>query len=265
MAATTNLSLFSPVYLAPSSTVNRRRLHGINKKRSQTRIFFPAKPFPSLSIKIAASSSPSPPTCTQLTPLYPTTRSSTLTWSTRSSTESTRSSSTTWLTGSSTLAGSTRSSPVAWSTRSSSVTELTRSLATLAALAIALARALAHKLSLAAHTSALRLSLQTGGTVFLASLRERPPGYLITPQTVVAVVMKKWLDIYSDVLMLRLLLTWFPNLPWERQPLSAIRDMCDPYLNLFRNIVPPIFGEDLSPMLALAFLGTLGSILDVST
>ncbi|KAF2584019.1 hypothetical protein F2Q70_00037630 [Brassica cretica] len=228
MAATTNLSLFSPVYLAPSSTVNRRRLHGINKKRSQTRIFFPAKPFPSLSIKIAASSSPSPPTCTQLTPLYPTTRSSTLTWSTRSS-------------------------------------KLTRSLATLAALAIALARALAHKLSLAAHTSALRLSLQTGGTVFLASLRERPPGYLITPQTVVAVVMKKWVDIYSDVLMLRLLLTWFPNLPWERQPLSAIRDMCDPYLNLFRNIVPPIFGEDLSPMLALAVLGTLGSILDVST
>ncbi|KAF3603726.1 hypothetical protein F2Q69_00039022 [Brassica cretica] len=221
MAATTNLSLFSPVYLAPSSTVNRRRLHGINK-RSQTRIFFPAKPFPSLSIKLAASPSPSPPTFTQLTPLYPTTRSSTLTWS-------------------------------------------TRSLATLAALAIALARALAHKLSLAAHTSALRLSLQTGGTVFLASLRERPPGYLITPQTVVAVVMKKWVDIYSDVLMLRLLLTWFPNLPWERQPLSAIRDMCDPYLNLFRNIVPPIFGEDLSPMLALAVLGTLRSILDVST
>ena len=227
-ATTTNLRLFSPVYLAPSSTVNRRRLHGINK-RSQTRIFFPAKPFPSLSIKIAASSSPSPPAFTQLTPLYPTTRPSTLTWSTRSS------------------------------------TELTRSLATLAALAIALARALACKLSLAAHTSALRLSLQTGGTVFLASLRERPPGYLITPQTVVAVVMKKWVDIYSDVLMLRLLLTWFPNLPWERQPLSAIRDMCDPYLSLFRNIVPPIFGEDLSPMLALAVLGTLGSILDVST
>ncbi|CAG7868853.1 unnamed protein product [Brassica rapa] len=227
-ATTTNLRLFSPVYLAPSSTVNRRRLHGINK-RSQTRIFFPAKPFPSLSIKIAASSSPSRPTCTPLTPLYPTTRPSTLTWSTRSS------------------------------------TELTRSLATLAALAIALARALACKLSLAAHTSALRLSLQTGGTVFLASLRERPPGYLITPQTVVAVVMKKWVDIYSDVLMLRLLLTWFPNLPWERQPLSAIRDMCDPYLSLFRNIVPPIFGEDLSPMLALAVLGTLGSILDVST
>lgn len=236
MAATTNLSLFSPVYLAPSLTVNRRRLHGINK-RSQTRIFFPAKPFPSLSIKIAASS-PSPPTCTPLTPLYPTTRSSTLTWSTRSSIES---------------------------TQSSSTTELTRSLATLAALAIALARALAHKLSLTAHTSAIQLSLQTGGTVFFASLRERPPGYLITPQTVVAVVMKKWVDIYSDVLMLRLLLTWFPNLPWERQPLSAIRDMCDPYLNLFRNIVPPIFGEDLSPMLALAVLGTLGSILDVST
>ncbi|CAA6662553.1 unnamed protein product [Spirodela intermedia] len=65
--------------------------------------------------------------------------------------------------------------------------------------------------------------------------------------------------------MIRVLLSWFPNIPWHRQPLSAIRDLCDPYLNLFRNIIPPIFDAlDVSPLLAFAVLGTLSSILNSS-
>ncbi|GLT62933.1 hypothetical protein SLA2020_355350 [Shorea laevis] len=79
------------------------------------------------------------------------------------------------------------------------------------------------------------------GPLFFAALKDRPTGYLNTPLTVVAAGLAKWLDIYSGVLMVRVLLSWFPNIPWERQPLSAIRDLCDPYLNLFRNIIPPIF------------------------
>lgn len=103
------------------------------------------------------------------------------------------------------------------------------------------------------------------GPLFFAALRDRPSGYLNTPLTVVAAGLAKWLDIYSGVLMVRVLLSWFPNIPWERQPLSAIRDLCDPYLNLFRNIIPPIFDTlDVSPLLAFAVLGTLGSILNNS-
>jgi YggT family protein len=64
------------------------------------------------------------------------------------------------------------------------------------------------------------------------------------------------------VLLVRVLLSWFPNIPWHRQPLSTIRDLCDPYLNLFRNIIPPIFGNlDLSPLLAFGVLGVLNSVL----
>ncbi|KAL6967946.1 hypothetical protein U1Q18_033749 [Sarracenia purpurea var. burkii] len=103
------------------------------------------------------------------------------------------------------------------------------------------------------------------GPLFFAALKDRPSGYLNTPLTVVAAGMAKWLDIYSGVLMVRVLLSWFPNIPWDRQPLSAIRDLCDPYLNLFRNIIPPIFDTlDVSPLLAFAVLGTLGSILNNS-
>lgn len=86
-----------------------------------------------------------------------------------------------------------------------------------------------------------------------------------TPLTVVAAGLKKWLDIYSGVLLVRVLLSWFPNIPWERQPLSAIRDLCDPYLSLFRNIVPPVFDTlDISPLLAFAVLGSLAGLLTVS-
>ncbi|KAJ9169830.1 hypothetical protein P3X46_017979 [Hevea brasiliensis] len=103
------------------------------------------------------------------------------------------------------------------------------------------------------------------GPLFFAALKDRPSGYLNTPLTVVAAGLAKWLDIYSGVLMVRVLLSWFPNIPWDRQPLSAIRDLCDPYLNLFRNIIPPIFDTlDVSPLLAFAVLGMLGSILHSS-
>ncbi|KAG7581383.1 CCB3/YggT [Arabidopsis suecica] len=233
MAAITALALRSPVFLPPSSATTPR-LHGFTKLPPPARLFFPLKPFPSQSIqnpksksiRISASASP-------ITPISQTTKST---------------------------------------TRSSTLTGSTRSLATLAALTIAVTRVLAQKLSLAIQTSSpaiadgLRLSLSTAGPVFFASLRDRPPGYLNTPLTVVAVGIKKWLDIYSGVLMVRVLLSWFPNIPWERQPLSAIRDLCDPYLNLFRNIIPPIFDTlDVSPLLAFAVLGTLGSIVHGST
>ena len=51
----------------------------------------------------------------------------------------------------------------------------------------------------------------------------------------------------------RLLLTWFPNPP---QAIAApLATLCDPYLNLFRGLIPPIGGTiDLSPILAFVVL-----------
>lgn len=100
-----------------------------------------------------------------------------------------------------------------------------------------------------------------GAPILLAAISQS----VNTPLTVVASGMAKWLELYSGVLMVRVLLSWFPNIPWERQPLQAMRDMCDPYLNLFRNIIPPLFNAlDLSPMLAFLVLGVLTSILNTT-
>ncbi|KAI3450115.1 hypothetical protein Pfo_006780 [Paulownia fortunei] len=140
----------------------------------------------------------------------------------------------------------------------------TRTVTTLVAVALTASKFFAHGL----FSLAVQLKeplLYTAGPAFFAAVKDVPTGSLNTPFTVVAAGMAKWLDLYSGVLMVRVLLSWFPNIPWDRQPLSAIRDLCDPYLNLFRNIIPPIFDTlDVSPLLAFAVLGTLGSILNSS-
>ncbi|KAF3622359.1 putative HAUS augmin-like complex subunit 3-like isoform X1 [Capsicum annuum] len=145
----------------------------------------------------------------------------------------------------------------------SAITRSTRTVTTLCAVTWAVTKLFFNKLSI----NGLGQSLAyTAGPMFFAALKNQPTtGGLNTPFTVVAAGMAKWLDIYSGVLMVRVLLSWFPNIPWDRQPLSAIRDLCDPYLNLFRNIIPPIFDTlDVSPLLAFAVLGMLGSILTSS-
>ncbi|CAN8069652.1 unnamed protein product [Agarophyton chilense] len=65
-------------------------------------------------------------------------------------------------------------------------------------------------------------------------------------------------SIYQNVIVARILLSWFPGIQNNRlvRPLFTV---CDPYLNLFRRVVPPIFGLDLSPVLALFVLQAFGS------
>ncbi|KAM7521886.1 hypothetical protein LguiA_011788 [Lonicera macranthoides] len=137
----------------------------------------------------------------------------------------------------------------------------TRTITTIFALAQLVAKFVAHRLGhhLAA-IQGLRMagSVGSGGPMFFAAVS----GGLNTPLTVVAAGMAKWLDIYSGVLLVRVLLSWFPNIPWDKQPLSAIRDLCDPYLNLFRNIIPPVMNTlDISPLFAFSVLGTLAAIM----
>lgn len=115
--------------------------------------------------------------------------------------------------------------------------------------------------------SATRRIVACSAPLFFAAIGQSGGGgsSTSTPLTVVASGMAKWLELYSGLLLVRVLLSWFPNIDWERQPMQAIRDMSDPYLNLFRNILPPFFGAlDLSPMLAFLVLGMLTSLLNTT-
>lgn len=71
--------------------------------------------------------------------------------------------------------------------------------------------------------------------------------------TVLTAGLLNFLQLYNSALVVRLVLTWFPNPPaFIEQPLATVTD---PYLGLFRGIIPPLGGTiDLSPILAFVVL-----------
>ena len=83
------------------------------------------------------------------------------------------------------------------------------------------------------------------------------PGYGVAEQIFVG-GFANFLQVYNYVITARVLLSWFPQAQGVAvlQPVFAITD---PYLNLFRGIIPPIFGLDLSPILAFVTLNLLTS------
>lgn len=66
-----------------------------------------------------------------------------------------------------------------------------------------------------------------------------------------------FISIYLALLFIRVLLSWFPNINWSSQPFAALSQITDPYLNVFRRIIPPMGGMDFSPMLAFLALSLL--------
>ena len=78
-------------------------------------------------------------------------------------------------------------------------------------------------------------------------------------------VLAQTLEIYSLVLIVRVLLSWFPNLDWSNPVLSTISSITDPYLNIFRGIIPPIGGLDLSAILAFVLISVMQGILNNSS
>jgi YggT family protein len=72
-------------------------------------------------------------------------------------------------------------------------------------------------------------------------------------------VLSTFIQIYSALLIIRILLTWFPNVNMYNQPFLALTQITDPYLNLFRSIIPPLGGMDFSAMLAIIVLNLVSN------
>ena len=62
---------------------------------------------------------------------------------------------------------------------------------------------------------------------------------------------------YSILIVLRIFMSWLPNVNWERQPVKFMRIITDAYLDVFRRFIPPLGGLDFSPIIALLFLNFL--------
>jgi len=73
--------------------------------------------------------------------------------------------------------------------------------------------------------------------------------------------LKNFVMIYGWILLIRVLLTWFQGAGWAQQGISALSPITDPYLNVFRSLIPPLGGLDISPMLAFFALSFFGNVL----
>ena len=67
--------------------------------------------------------------------------------------------------------------------------------------------------------------------------------------------------VYIVLIFVRVLLSWIPRLPYNpilNGAVKFVHDTTDPYLNLFRRILPPVggggFALDLSPIIAIVVL-----------
>ena len=68
-------------------------------------------------------------------------------------------------------------------------------------------------------------------------------------------------QIFSFLLLIRFLLTWFPSIDWNNCALSALCSLTEPYLNIFRGIIPPIGGFDISSLLAFLLLNVIQNLI----
>lgn len=69
--------------------------------------------------------------------------------------------------------------------------------------------------------------------------------------------------IYTMLILVRILLTWVPRMPYNPVLHSVIRfveDVTDPYLAIFRRFIPPLGMIDISPIVAILALGLVGNL-----
>jgi YggT family protein len=73
--------------------------------------------------------------------------------------------------------------------------------------------------------------------------------------------------VYLILIFIRILLSWIPRMPyypWLRATVDFIHQVVDPYLNIFRRVIPPLgaggMGIDISPILAIIVLTIAGRV-----
>jgi YggT family protein len=74
--------------------------------------------------------------------------------------------------------------------------------------------------------------------------------------------------VYTILIFARILLSWIPRIPYNpilSSVIGFIQEVTDPYLRLFRRIIPPLGGRgfalDLSPIIAIIVLIIAQSII----
>ena len=80
----------------------------------------------------------------------------------------------------------------------------------------------------------------------------------------VASFVQVFVTVYSLLILAYIITSWvrLPYSPWLNRIQRFLYDVVDPYLRLFRRVLPPLGPLDLSPMVAVIVLVIVRQILD---
>ena len=76
-----------------------------------------------------------------------------------------------------------------------------------------------------------------------------------------SVAIARTFDLIFLLLVVYILLTWFPNVKWYNQPFRTLKAFSDLFLTPFRRLIPPIGMIDISPIVAFVCLSILANLL----
>jgi YggT family protein len=70
--------------------------------------------------------------------------------------------------------------------------------------------------------------------------------------------------VYSILILAYIITSWvrLPYSPWLRRIQDFLRDVCEPYLRLFRRVIPAFGPLDISPIVAILSLFLLMKVVD---
>jgi YggT family protein len=74
--------------------------------------------------------------------------------------------------------------------------------------------------------------------------------------TSVELFIEVFVSVYGLLILVYIILSWvsLPYSVWTARIQQFLRDVCEPYLGIFRRFIPAFGGLDLSPMIGMAFL-----------
>lgn len=88
-------------------------------------------------------------------------------------------------------------------------------------------------------------------------------GLLFDTATSVRRFVDVFIGVYVLLLFVYILTSWvrLPYAPWLNRLQRFLHDVCDPYLRIFRRVLPPLGPLDLSPMVGVITLILLNRLL----
>jgi len=68
------------------------------------------------------------------------------------------------------------------------------------------------------------------------------------------------IQLLTLIIIVRAVLSWFPNVDYRHPLIRFIIRVTDPILNPLRRVIPPLAGMDLSPLIAILLVQFVGKL-----